>query len=419
MADLHHSDTNHSDFNQIDLKDFSSLVDSYYAKVFHHCVKLTKNNHDSADITQNTFIKAFIKIKNLKNADSFGAWIFAICNNEIKMFYRNSQKNISDSSNIENIPYKPSSGSQAKYNSLYSAIDGLDEKYKNLVILKYFAEFSVKEIAVLAGIDEKLIKSRLYDARKKLEKLLTQPKNSAGSLNNYNKERKKEIMSTVKLLELGLDVVPSMSLWGQKELLKCAENNAKFSSEVLSEMAKIEKGGEFTAECGGRLSYHEFIKILAGCSNPEKLGDKVMRDVGNYLGTGGYIAGVSLVLYVPSIKDTVKWYKKYLNWDSDFYNEPEDYGHAMIRICSNEELPFMVRSQFHLRSAKEGETPKNVSMFISLDGMSITKVHEKIKSTGLEKISDIYKTNFGAMSFRVEDLNGVGLEFLEWRNEDS
>ena len=54
----------------VDLKDFSSLVDSYYAKVYYHCVKTIKNNHDSADITQNTFTKAFINIKNLKKPDS-------------------------------------------------------------------------------------------------------------------------------------------------------------------------------------------------------------------------------------------------------------------------------------------------------------------------------------------------------------
>ena len=89
----------------VDAKDFSNLVESYYAKVFYHCIKLTKNNHDSADITQNTFTKAFINIKNLKEINSFGAWIFTICNNEIKLFYRSGskQRTIEDISNITDI----------------------------------------------------------------------------------------------------------------------------------------------------------------------------------------------------------------------------------------------------------------------------------------------------------------------------
>ena len=401
----------------VDLKDFSSLVDLYYAKVFYHCVKTIKNNHDSADITQNTFTKAFINIKNLKNIDSFGAWLFTICNNEIKLFYRNKPKEVPDDLNIANIPAKSSNAS--KYKSLYSAIDCLDEKYKNLIILKYFAEFSVKEIATLTGISEALVKSRLYDARKKLEILLSKSNNASDLLNiyNYNQERKKEIMSTVKLMELGLYVIPRMSAWGQNELLKCAENNEKFSNEVLDEFSKIEKADEFAVECGGKLSYDELIKILAYCKNVlyvlKNDADKVRHDIANYLGTGGYLTGMDLILHVPSLKDTVNWYKKHLNWDSDF---TEDYpGHAMIRIFNSDDSNFMMSAPgFHLCPAHDGEKPKNVSMFVGIEGMSIIQAREKIKSTSWDKISDIGNSGFGAMSFWVEDLNGVGLNFLEW-----
>ena len=401
----------------VDLKDFSSLVDLYYAKVFYHCVKIIKNNYDSADITQNTFTKAFINIKNLKNIDSFGAWIFTICNNEIKLFYRNRQKNIYENVDTINLADKSNLGDSKKYDSLYYSIEILEEKYKNLIILKYFAEFSVKEIATLTGIAENLVKSRLYDARKKLEKYLS---DSTGSLNiyNLNQERKKEIMANAKLMELGLHVVPRISVFGLRELYKCAENNEKFSSEVLSELSKVEKGNEFTVECGGKLSYDEFIRILAYCGfgRVYDLNDKtnkVIRDIANYLGTGGYIEGIDLILYVPSIKNTVSWYKKYLNWDSDF---SEDYpGHAMVRVFNSEDSQFMMSAPgFHLRPAREESIPQNVSMFIGTGGMSIIKAHEKIKSTGWEKLSDVYKTGFGAMSFWVDDLNGVRLEFLEW-----
>ena len=404
----------------VELKDFSSLVDLYYAKVFYHCLKIIKNNHDSSDITQNTFTKAFINIKNLKKTDSFGAWIFTICNSEIKLFYRNKQKNISNSLNLDmaNIPAKSSKTN--KYDNLYSAIEVLDEKYKNLIILKYFAEFSVKEIATLTGINENLVKSRLYDARKKLENLLSNSENSTDLINiyNLNRERKKEIMSTAKLMELGLNVIPRMSAWGQGELMKCAENNEKFSNEVLTELAKIEKGNEFTVECGGKLSYDEFVRLLA--YNQDVLyhlkqdSDKLRHDIANYLGTGGYICGMEFILHVPSLKDTADWYKKHLGWHSDY---SEDYpGHAMIRICNSEDQHqcFMIKAGFHISPAEEGNTPKNVSMFIFLEGKSMVKTREKIKNTGWNKISDISNGGFGAMTFSLEDLNGVKLQFLEW-----
>jgi len=43
------------------IEGFSNLVDLYYPRVYYHCIKIMKNDHDAADITQSTFIKAFIK----------------------------------------------------------------------------------------------------------------------------------------------------------------------------------------------------------------------------------------------------------------------------------------------------------------------------------------------------------------------
>lgn len=414
-----------------DLKDFSSLVDSYYSKVFYHCLKSIKNNYDAADITQDTFIKAFINIKKLKNPDTFGAWLFGICKNEINLFYRNRQRNIfesMDSVDLENIPNESELGETenvSKYSSLYKAIDILDEKYKNLIILKYFAEFSVREIAALTSIDEKLVKSRLYEARKKLENILSKYQNSAEMhemLNvNFIQERKKEIMSTVKLLELGSHIVGRMSESGKAALLKCAENNEKFTSEVLSELGKIEAGDEFAVECGGKLSYDELIKILA-CCGWGTLYDfedthKIMRDVAAYLGTGGYIESVEAVLYVPSVFETAKWYKKYLGWDGEADVE-ESSGHCIIEICRNVESKNVSTEgkRFHLRNAGENQPTTKCSFFIIVSHLQLELIRERVVSAGWDKVTDIHDSGFGAKRVIVEDLNGVGLEFLEWRN---
>ena len=413
--------------------DFSSLIDSYYAKVFYHCLKTVKNNYDAADITQNTFVNAFINIKKLKSPNNFGAWLFTICNNEITLFYRKKQKNISENIDIidlENIPNGSELGEMehvSKYSDLYNAIDILEEKYKKLMILKYFAEFSVKEIAVLTGIDEKLVKSRLYDARKKLGNVLSKHQNSAEKNEmfniNFNQERKDEIMSTVKVLELGSHVVSRMSESGKQALLMCAENNEKFTSELINELAKVEKGSDFAVECGGKLSYDEFIKILA-CCDWGTLYDfedthKVMRDVAAYLGTGGYIESIETVLYVPSIKDTVNWYKKYLGWDSDFSREAEDYGHAIIHVCSDEDSPYMSKEyrRFHLRCADKNQMSTKCTFFIIVSHRQLELIRERVTSMNWEKVSDIHDAGFGPMRFIVEDLNGVSLEFLEWRRD--
>lgn len=402
--------------NNGDVEVFSKLVDLYYSKVYYHCIKIMKNDYDAADVTQKTFIKAFLNINRLKSNDSFGAWIFTICNNEIKMLYR-SNKNV-DISQTE--PQKKQS-----YNKLYSAIDTLDEKYRNLIILKYFSGFSLREISALAGLSEKIIKSRLYEARKKLNALLSDK--SAFVNLPHNKERRYLIMIIVKLLDLGAKVVPCMSVWGQKELLKCAKSNTKFSHEVLSELSKTDKGNEFVLECNGCLSYDEFIKILACCDESllYRLNDQdyktwrngkdnpLLNDIAEYSNTGGYIDSVEMIMYVPSIIDTVNWYKKYLGWDGGNTEEDEKYGYSQIRAYDSGSAGYMYKTfkGFHVRLSGTGGVTKG-SCFVFVT--SIEKLREKLINNGWNKVTEIRDNGWGTKGFNVEDLNGFVLEFCEW-----
>ena len=410
--------------------DFASAVNSYYSKVLYHCLKSLRDNHDAADVTQNTFVKAYVNLGKLKNPESFGAWLFAICNNEIRLFCNQKQKSIAQSIDIEDLENLPGgvevgiADIEGRCGELHCAIDILDAKYRAFVILKYFARFSTREIAVLMGVDEKLVKSRLYDARRKLERYMSKNESSAmkQSMEDMNYEGKDLIMSTVKLMELGAHTVNRMSEVGKRALLKCARNNEKFTEPLIAELAKIDRGNEFAVECEGKLSYEELVKILA-CCDWGALYDfedthKIMRDVAAYLGIGGYIESIEAVLYVPSIKDTVNWYKTHLGWDSDFSREAEEYGHAIIHACPNEDSQYMTMQyrRFHLRSAGDAESATRCSFFIIVSHRQLELIRERVSGTGWEKVSQVYDSGFGATAFRVEDLNGIGLEFLEWRN---
>lgn len=396
--------------------DFSSLVDMYYAKVYYHCIKIMKNDYDAADITQNTFIKAFININHLKNNNSFGPWIFTICNNEIKMFYRKNK----------NIDINTPETTEAKScERLYAAIDFLDEKYRNVIILKYFSDFKLREISAVTGLKEKTIKSRLYEARKLLKALLS----DKVDLKNlpHNKKGRCIIMSIARLMDLGAKVIPCMSVWGQKELIKCAKNNTKFSEEVLNELSKIEKGNDFLLESKGSISYDEAIKILACCDEAvlyrlngqdyttwrNGKGNPILNDIAQYLNTGGYIDSIEMIMYVPSIIETVNWYKKYLGWDGDNSEEDEKYGYSQIRAYNNGTSGNTCNNfkGFHLRLSPNSSSTKG-SCFVMVT--SIEKLHEKIVNSGWNKISEIKDNGWGTKGFVLEDLNGFNLEFCEW-----
>ena len=62
--------------------------------------------------------------------------------------------------------------SSEKYIRLYNAIDSLNKKMKTTVVLFYFNEMSIKEIAKITGSFEGTVKTRLFAARKRLKKYL-------------------------------------------------------------------------------------------------------------------------------------------------------------------------------------------------------------------------------------------------------
>ena len=68
---------------------------------------------------------------------------------------------------------------------LHEAIEKLDIKQKTVIVLYYFNELTVKEIANIMGCFEGTVKSRLYSARRKL-------KNNLGKIDEYENLKMKE-----------------------------------------------------------------------------------------------------------------------------------------------------------------------------------------------------------------------------------
>jgi len=60
------------------------------------------------------------------------------------------------------------------------ALSRLSEEYREVVVLRYFAELSYEEISQAVGVPEKTVKSRLFSARQRLAGLLGQEGSGAG-----------------------------------------------------------------------------------------------------------------------------------------------------------------------------------------------------------------------------------------------
>lgn len=136
-----------------------------YDKYFRLAKSYTHNSDDAFDIVQNGACRAIMAGKKLKHEAFVETWIYRIMLNEIFRFCKSNK-------NIIFVPQDmtPEQGHEDTYENfdLQIALDRLDPKDKSIVILKYFEDMKLSEIAQVLNEKESTVKSRLYRSLEKL-----------------------------------------------------------------------------------------------------------------------------------------------------------------------------------------------------------------------------------------------------------
>lgn len=157
-----------------DVNQFKVLVEKYQNQVFRVIIRIVNNNEDARELTQDVFVKTFESLNQYKVQYKFFSWIYRIAINHALMFVK-SKKHFSS---LEELPngYTSKNGHtidlEKRDQLLYEQINQLPEIYKTVILLKYYAKLSYEEISETLGIDLKKVRSRLFDARKKLKNKL-------------------------------------------------------------------------------------------------------------------------------------------------------------------------------------------------------------------------------------------------------
>jgi RNA polymerase sigma factor (sigma-70 family) len=139
---------------------YAFLVDRYKAMVYTLALQITKNREEAEEVAQETFIKAFRSLKSFQGKAKFSSWLYRIVYNTAISHLRQKEKGrISiDETNIPNTVYEDSRRNheslsvdeRKKYLEL--ALAKLDPEERFFVILYYYEERELEEIAQIAGI---------------------------------------------------------------------------------------------------------------------------------------------------------------------------------------------------------------------------------------------------------------------------
>ena len=128
-----------------------------------------KNQNDALDVVQETAYRSFKKIDTLKNPEYFKTWLIKIAINCAIELVRKNKKVIElKPQNEEFVGFEDEDVSLSV--TLQDLLDQLNEDEKSIIILRFYQEYSLKEISDLLNMPLGTTKSLLYRALIKLRK---------------------------------------------------------------------------------------------------------------------------------------------------------------------------------------------------------------------------------------------------------
>jgi len=167
-----------------DVDAFRVLVDRYNDRLFQFCMARLGDSSDAEDAVQDVLVRAFRSLRSFDPARSWSSWLFTIAANRVKSRYAAtaSARALVDRAGIESAVADEAASEAANperqalealaSESLRAAVATLQESYRAVVELYYFAGLGVADVAAALGIGVEAVKTRLFRARKELLRML-------------------------------------------------------------------------------------------------------------------------------------------------------------------------------------------------------------------------------------------------------
>jgi RNA polymerase sigma-70 factor, ECF subfamily len=160
-----------------DREAFTELMIRYQRPIYNAAFWILRSADDARDIAQSVFLKVAENVDAFDSRHKFFSWIYRIAVNEsLNLLRRNGHEEPLDDE--IDLPGSESANpeSQARdaerSRSIQRALLTMSTNDRTVIVLRHFSECSYQEIAQILDVDERTVKSRLFEARHRLRDLL-------------------------------------------------------------------------------------------------------------------------------------------------------------------------------------------------------------------------------------------------------
>ncbi|MBQ9475851.1 MAG: RNA polymerase sigma factor [Bacteroidales bacterium] len=153
---------------------FETIVHKYSQPLYWYLRRIVVSHEDAQDILQETFIKAYRHLWQLRSGDRLKAWLYRIATNEAGRFLTKNRSTEQITAMLEEklaAPQHIDNADEAEI-KLQKALMNLSPQQKTVFCLRYYDEMDYRQIAKITGSKIETLKVSYHYAKEKIKKYL-------------------------------------------------------------------------------------------------------------------------------------------------------------------------------------------------------------------------------------------------------
>ncbi|HWR01518.1 MAG TPA: RNA polymerase sigma factor [Chlorobaculum sp.] len=162
---------------------FAAIVRRYEAPLSRYIVRQgCKDTAMAQDLLQEVFIKAYLHLNDYDPALPFSSWIYRIAHNETVSHFRKEKNRpcVLDRGEddflferiVDDLGLAEMENQKHPTSEIQAAVDGLESKYRDIIVLKFFEEKSYEEISDILQMPQGTVATLINRAKKKIKSCL-------------------------------------------------------------------------------------------------------------------------------------------------------------------------------------------------------------------------------------------------------
>ena len=162
---------------------FEHLFNPYRDSIYQLYVQRTSGRTDDAsDLLQETFVKVYLNMQRYDSRYTFGQWVYTIARNTFIDFVRRRQDDLSIDERFSSPPSTAPTPEESvislqQRTQIEHYLERLTPRYRTLIVMRFFDEYSYEEIAVKLSLPLGTVKTQIHRARERMCRLIVENDN--------------------------------------------------------------------------------------------------------------------------------------------------------------------------------------------------------------------------------------------------